>query len=133
MKHFMRKGYSKHILKRIWNIKHAARETLLRPKIKTLLCESPTLLCIGFAKCRPTVWNILTRRWRITHGDFRLWSLFPYSPTPVFTSRPKLKSILSKKRSKFNIPPSDTNSTLDKAQEFEFLRFNHPRPIAPPP
>ena len=106
---------------------------MLRPKIKTLLCERPTPLCIEFAKCRPTVQKILARRWKIMHGDFRLLVLFPYSPTPVFTSRPKLKSILSKKRSKFNISPSYTNLTLDKAQEFEFLRFNHPRPMAPPP
>ena len=106
---------------------------MLRPKIKTLLRERPTPLCIEFAKCRPTVQKILTNRWKIMHNDFRLLTLFPYSPAPVFTSRPKLKSILSKKRWKYNIPPSDPNLTPDKAKEFEFLRFNHPRPIAPPP
>ena len=125
--------YGRRILKRIWNIRHAERGAMLRPKIKMALCERRTPLCIEFTKCRPTIQKILTNRWRMMHNDFRLLTLFPYSPTPAFTSRPKLKSILSKKRSKFNVPPSDRNLTPDKAQEFEFLKFNHPRPIAPPP
>ena len=121
VKHFMRRGYDKRILKRVWNIKHAERETMLRPKKKTPLWERPNPLCIEFAKCRPTVQKILTHRWRIMHNDFRLLTLFPDSPAPVFTSRPKLKSILSKKRSKFDIPPSDTNLTLDKLRSLSFL------------
>ena len=133
MKHFIRRGYSKHILKRIWNIKHAERETVLRPKRKKSLFERPTPLCIQFVKCRPTVQKILTDRWKIMYNDFRLLTLFPYSPAPVFTSRPKLSSILSKKRCKYNILPSNTNLTPDKAKNFDFLKFNYPRPINPAP
>ena len=62
-------------------------------------------------------------------NDFRLMVLFPDSPTPVFTSRHKLKSILSKKRCKYSTKPSEPNPTMDKPEDFEFLKFNHPRPL----
>ena len=95
-------------------------------------------LCIQFLKCRPNVRQILTNRWRITYlanrwrityNDFRLFTLFPNSPAHVFTSRPKLKSILSKNVVDLIL----SHLTPDKAKEFEFLRFNHPRYIRPTP
>ena len=129
MKHLIRRGYSKQILKRIWRMRHASREDMLKPKIKSLLNERPTPFCVQFTKCRPSIQELLKKRWKIMHNDFRLMVLFPNSPTPVFTSRPKLKSILSKKRCKYNATPSEPNLTMDKAKDFEFLRFNHPRPL----
>ena len=63
------------------------------------------------------------------HNDFRLMTLFPNNPAPVFTSVPKIKSILSKKHCKYNATPCEPNLTPDKARDFEFLKFNHPRPL----
>ena len=135
-KHFMRRGYNKHILKTISKMKHASRETMLRHThvgLKRLLNTRPTPLCIQFLKCRPTVRKILTNRWKTFYNDFRLLTLFPDSPAPAFTSRHKLKSILSKKRCRFNYVPSNPNLTSDRAKGFEFLKFNHPRPTNPVP
>ena len=133
MKNLARRGYSKQILKRVWKMRHADRGHMLRPKIKRLLNERPTPLCIQFTRCRPTIQHVLTSRWGIMFNDFRLMTLFPNSPSPVLTSRPKLKSILSKKLCKYNVIPTNPNLTPDNAKEFEYLKFNHPKPTRPVP
>ena len=97
IKNLTRRGYNKQILKEVWKMKHADREAMLKPEIKRLLNERPTPSCIQFTKCRPTVQETLTNRWGIMYNDFRLMTLFSNSPAPVFTSRPKLNSILLKK------------------------------------
>ena len=63
------------------------------------------------------------------HNDFRLMVLFPNSPTPIFTTRPKLSLSYQKKRCNYNAIPSEPNLTMDKAKDFEFLKFNNPRPL----
>ena len=132
MKHFMHRGYSKHILRTISSMKHTSRDAMLVPKRKkTLFDRRPTPLSIQFLKFRPSVREILASRWRITYNDFRLFILYPNSPTPAFTTRPKLKSILSKKRCRFNCVPSHPNLTPDQASELDFLKFNHSKLTRP--
>ena len=132
MRHFRRRGYSKHVLKLIWNMKHTSRTAMLAPKKYKPLMDRRTPLCIDFAQCNPTIHEILTDRWKIMRNDFRLLTLFPNPPAPIFRSRAKLKSFLSKKRCTHNIAPSNPNLTPDKAKQFEFLKFNCPRPIIKP-
>ena len=128
VRHFHRRGYSKHVLKQIWNMKHADRASMLAPKKYKSRHDRRTPLCIDFTRCHPTIHEILTDRWRIMRNDFRLMTLFPNPPGPVCRSRGKLKSLLSKKRCTHNIAPSNPNLAPNKAKQFEFLKFNCPRP-----
>ena len=96
IKHFKLRGYSKYILKQIWKIKHASRTTMLSLKKWKPLRERQTPLCVQFIWYNLTVQYILNNRWKIMFNDFRLLTPFPNSPSSLFTSRPKFKSILSK-------------------------------------
>ena len=128
VKHLRRRGYNKHILKRIWKMKHAQRTIMLRPRKCKPREERPPPFCIKYVRCTPSVRQIISNRWNLIWNDFRLSTLFPEPPSPVFTSRRKIKSILSKKRCKYNISPSNPNLTPDNARDFKFLKFNFPKP-----
>lgn len=65
----------------------------------------------------------------MTHNNLWLMTLFLNNPIPFSSSGTKLMSILSKKPCKCNAVPHEPNLTLYKAEEFEFLKFNHPKPL----
>ena len=88
-------------------------------------------LVLEFLNYRPSLVNIIKRKWKITYNDFRLMTLFPNAPTPIYMYRNRIKlgSILSKKRYSYNFTPSSPELFPDQTRDFEFLRFNHPKPL----
>ena len=128
IKRLKRRGYNKKILRSIGKMKHESRASLLEPRHKQQVSERRIPFCIKFAKCHPKIHEIFARRWSLMYNDFRLMTLFPDIPFPIFTSRKKIKSILSKKRHTYDILPSEPNLAPNKAKAFNFLKFNCPRP-----
>ena len=130
IKQFRRGGYLKRIIRILLSMKHLNREALLLRKRKRGRTpgEKGIPLVLEFMEHQPLLKYILRRRWKITHNDFRLMTLFPHAPTPIYTNRKKLGSILSRKRWNYNIPPSDPKLLPCEAIDFKFLKFNHPKP-----
>ena len=60
MTHLKHRGYNKHILKRIWKMKHAHRTIMLSPKKLKSIKERPSPLCIQFTQCTPSIQDILS-------------------------------------------------------------------------
>ena len=107
IKHFRHRGYPKQILRILASMKHQDRKTMLLRKRKRerLTAERGLPLVLEYMECRPTLTHILRHRWKTTRNDFRLMTLFPNAPSPIYTNRIKLGAILSKKRYSYNIPP----------------------------
>ena len=131
IKHFRHRGYPKRILKTLVTMKHENRQTMLLHNRRRAnpTAERGLPLKLEYKKSQPTLAHILKRRWKITHNDFRLMTLFPNAPSPFFTNRIKLGAMLSRKRCSYNILPSSPELLPEMASNLVFLKFNHPKPL----
>ena len=128
IKHFKNRGYPKHILKKLASITHNDRNRMLMPKQKRLPKEKTTPL-IEYTEYHPTSKHILKRRCMTVYNDFRLMTLFPHAPTPLYKSRKKLDPPCIKKHCSFHALPSTPELSPSQAKDFSFLKFNHPKSL----
>ena len=86
IKHFRFRNYPKHILRVLASMRHQDRKAMLLGKRKKqrLKAERGMPVVLEYMECRPTLTHILKWRWRITRNDFRLMTLFPFAPTPIY-------------------------------------------------
>ena len=75
---------------------------------------------------KPSLNKILRNKWQNLHNDGHLFSIFPNPPFSAFRNHKTLKAILSYKRRQFNATPKQLTLHSDKAEDFKFLKFNHP-------
>lgn len=125
---FRHRRYAKNIIKILKKMDYTTRQSLLTTK-KIRNLERSLPFTTKFNRYNHSLQRILRNRWSAIYNDKHLFPLFPNSPFTVYKNHKTLKTILSYKRRQFNSTPKLPNLQRENATPFEFLKFNHPRPL----
>ena len=129
IRHFKRRKYPPHIIKRLTTMRHLPRIQALRKSHKKRI-DKPLPFITKYRKYNFPLNSLLRKCWSSIYNDKHLYPLYPTNPFTVYTNHKSLRSTLSHKRRVFGGNPDQENLQSSSTKPFKFIKFNHPRPLA---